>query len=393
VNPAATTTVVTSNTNPSAFGASVTFTATVSAPTATGTVTFRDGATVLDTGSLSGGTATFSTSALAGGSHSITAAYGGNTNFGPSTSIAITQTVNPAATTTIVTSNLNPSTFGDSVTFTATVSAPTATGTVTFSDGATVLGTGNLSSGTATFSTAALAGGPHSIKAAYGGSANFGASTSAAITQNVNLVVTPSAGTNGSISPSSQQTVNYNATTQFTIMPDPGYHIVTPVGGTCGGSLAGNTYTTNAITANCTVAATFAVDTFTVSTSAPPNQGSFTPTSQVVNLNSTATFTVDAKNSYYITSVSGCDGTQFNNIDPTVTTRQYTTGPITGNCTVTATYADAILAPIGATQGIGFGSLGAMSFLLNHRLFGNLFRRRRKQNGSRGNLTREDRRV
>jgi len=67
--------------------------------------------------------------------------------------------------------------------------------------------------------------------------------------------VTPSAGSNGSINPSSQQTINSGSTTVFTVTPNPGY--TTSVGGTCGGSLVGTTYTTNAITANCTVSATF----------------------------------------------------------------------------------------------------------------------------------------
>jgi hypothetical protein len=383
VDPAATTTVVTSNLNPSTYGASVIFTATVTPLTATGTVTFYDGGSQLGTGSLSGGTATFSTAALAGGAHSITAAYGGSTNFTTSTSAAITQTVDRATTTTVVTSNLNPSTYGASVTFTATVTPPTATGTMTFSDGGAVLGIGSLSGGTASFSIAALAGGPHSITAAYGGDANFAPSTSAPFTQNVNLVVTPSAGTNGAISPSTPQTVNYNTTQQFTITPDTGYHIVTPVGGTCGGSLEGNTYTTNAITVNCTVAATFAINSYTVSTSAGFG-GSIAPTSVTVNYNLKTTLAVSAIPLYYITSVSGCSGAGYSNTDPSVTTYDYTTGSMTGDCTVSATYDVAPLAPIGATHGIGFGSLGAMSFLLNHNLFGNLFRRRRTQKGSRG---------
>ncbi len=387
VNPATTTTVVTSNSNPSTYGASVTFTATVTPSTATGTVTFNDGAAVLGTGSLSAGIATFSTAALAGGAHSITAAYGGSTNFTTSTSAAITQTVNPAVTTTVVASNLNPSASGASVTFTATVSAPAATGSLTFYVDATVLGTGSLSGGQASLTTSLLPVGPHSITAAYGGNANFAPSTSTPITQNVNPVVTPSAGTNGAISPNTPQTVNHGSTTVFTVTPATGY--TAAVGGTCGGTLVGTTYTTNAITANCTVAATFAINTFTVSTSAPAAEGKFTPASQVVNYGSTTTFTVDAKSLYYITSVSGCGGTPFNNTDPTVLTYQYTTGAISADCTVTATYDLVTAALVGATQGIGFGSLGAMSFLLNHKLFGNLFRRRRKQNGSRDNLSKK----
>jgi hypothetical protein len=66
--------------------------------------------------------------------------------------------------------------------------------------------------------------------------------------------VTPSAGTGGTINPNTPQTVNHNATTQFTVTANAGY--TASVGGTCGGSLNGTTYTTNAVTGNCTVSAT-----------------------------------------------------------------------------------------------------------------------------------------
>jgi hypothetical protein len=92
----ATTTSVASSQNPSTYGASVTFTATVSPSDATGTVTFKDGATTLGTGTLSGGTATYSTSALSVSGHSITAEYGGDSDYAASTSSALTQTVNKA---------------------------------------------------------------------------------------------------------------------------------------------------------------------------------------------------------------------------------------------------------------------------------------------------------
>jgi autotransporter-associated beta strand protein len=87
----------------SVYGQTVTFTATVSAGvsetgTPTGTVTFEDGATLLGTESLSGGTTTFTTSALALGSHCVTAAYGGDSNFVGSTPYGCTQTVVDAAT-------------------------------------------------------------------------------------------------------------------------------------------------------------------------------------------------------------------------------------------------------------------------------------------------------
>ncbi len=72
--------------------------------------------------------------------------------------------------------------YGDAVTFTATVtvSGGPATGTVTFKDGATVLGTGTLDgAGQATFATSTLAVASHSITATYGGDATFGGSVSA----------------------------------------------------------------------------------------------------------------------------------------------------------------------------------------------------------------------
>ena len=97
-----TTTGLTSSVHPwSVFGQPVTFTATVTANspgagTPTGTVTFKDGSSTLGTGTLNGsGQATFTTSTLAVGSHSITASYGGDASFKGSTSPKFTQTVNP----------------------------------------------------------------------------------------------------------------------------------------------------------------------------------------------------------------------------------------------------------------------------------------------------------
>ncbi len=89
------TVAVTSSLDPSIFSQSVTLTATVTGNhgTATGTVTFKDGTTVLGTATLSGGKGTLTTSALVDGSHSITAVYGGNANYGQTTSLPLTQTV------------------------------------------------------------------------------------------------------------------------------------------------------------------------------------------------------------------------------------------------------------------------------------------------------------
>jgi hypothetical protein len=220
--PATTTTSVTSSLNPSTFGQGVTFTATVTTGTGTptGTVTFFDGATNIGSGTLSGNTATITTTSLATGSHSITANYAGNANYAASTSPVLTQTVNaapPATTTTTVTSSLNPSTAGQSVTFTATVATGTGTptGTVTFFDGATNIGTGTLSGNTATFTTTSLATGSHNITANYAGNANYAASTSPVLTQTVNAA--PLATTTTTITSSNNpstfgQSVTFTAT-------------------------------------------------------------------------------------------------------------------------------------------------------------------------------------
>src|SRR6266478_4136031 len=96
------------------------------------------------------------------------------------------------ATTTSLTSTPNPSTVGQAVTLTATVRpvAPAtgvATGTVTFRDGAATIGTATLgATGSASISVTTLAAGTHSLTAAYGGSLDFLASTSAAVSQVVN---------------------------------------------------------------------------------------------------------------------------------------------------------------------------------------------------------------
>ena len=94
VNIGAATTTLVSSLNPSMFGQSVTLTATVSSTAATGTVAFKDGANTLGMGNVSNGMATFTTSALAVGQHSLTAIYSGDANDASSSSAALTQTVN-----------------------------------------------------------------------------------------------------------------------------------------------------------------------------------------------------------------------------------------------------------------------------------------------------------
>lgn len=141
--------------------------------------------------------------------------------------------------------------------------------------------------------------------------------------------VTPSPGANGSMIPAVPQTVNYNQTASFTVTPDVGYHIVSVTG--CNGTLNGNIYTTEPITADCSISAAFAINTYTV-TPSPGASGSMIPAvPQTVNYSQTTSFTVAANTGYHIASVTGCDGS--------LNGGTYTTGPITADCTVTASYA------------------------------------------------------
>ena len=179
-------TSLSSSPNPSTYGTSVGLTATITPNTATGSVSFYDGGSMIGSGTVSAGIATMSTSSLSVGSHSLTATYGGNPMLLPSTSGVDTQTVNKGSSSTSVRSSSNPSTYGSSVTFTATVTPSSATGTVTFYDNGGQIGTGSLSGGSATFSTSTLAVGSHPITASYGGSGNYNGSTSTTLTQTVN---------------------------------------------------------------------------------------------------------------------------------------------------------------------------------------------------------------
>lgn len=91
-------------------------------------------------------------------------------------------------TTLALISSLNPSVFGDSVIFTATVTPTNATGTVTFKAGATTLGTGTLTGGVATLTNNTLTAGNQSLTAEYAGATTYAAATNApALAQTVHL--------------------------------------------------------------------------------------------------------------------------------------------------------------------------------------------------------------
>lgn len=191
-------TALTESLSTSVYGQSVTFTTVTTSPTTgtiTGTVNFYDGALLIGTGTISGDKASVTTTTLAVGAHSIVATYLGSTSYATSTSNTVAHTVNVAATGTTLTSSPNPSVFGQSVTYTATVTAVapgggTPTGLVTFLNGTTTIGTGTLSGGKAIITNNTLPIGTSSITAKYDGSASYTASTSSALTQKVNPTAT-----------------------------------------------------------------------------------------------------------------------------------------------------------------------------------------------------------
>lgn len=150
---------------------------------ATGTVTFYEGSTELGTGTISDGVATYTTTALAEGTQTLTAVYGGDTTYEASTSAAISVVVSESLTTTTTTlsSSTTDTIYGASVTLTALLSATAASGTVTFYNGTTILGTSTLSAGVAALTITTLSVGTNNITATYIGDSVYASSTSGSV--------------------------------------------------------------------------------------------------------------------------------------------------------------------------------------------------------------------
>ena len=204
--PITTKTVLTPAPNPSVFGGTVVLSATVARSSGTGTpsgtVNFYRCATaacngtptLLGSGTLSSGKATYSTSILPVGSTYVEAVYEGVPgSFSASTSNVVTQVVTaPVTTTTALASSPNPSGFGKSVTLIATVTkssgSGTPSGTVSFYLGTptgthSLVGTATLTSAKATLVTSLLPAGTDSLYVVYSGDSNFSGSTSPVISQ------------------------------------------------------------------------------------------------------------------------------------------------------------------------------------------------------------------
>jgi hypothetical protein len=144
-------------------------------------------------------------------------------------------------------------------------------------------------------------------------------------------LVTPSAGSGGSITPSTPQIAIYGLmTTTFTLTPAAGYGISSVTG--CGGILSGNTYTTERITNDCGVSVSFATNSITASAN---KGGSISPSGVTwVPNGDSQSYTITPNTGYQITNVL-VDGVSVGAVS------SYTFTNVTGNHTIAATFAAA----------------------------------------------------
>jgi large repetitive protein len=171
---------------PSTFGSPVTFTSTISNAQDNCTFRFAVDGTFVGNGSTSGSTATFTTSTLTAGSHTINATCTANNNFAPVAAPALTQVVNQATPTLSLSTSGTPSIFGNPVTFTSTISNAQDSCTFRFSVDGTFVGNGTTNGSTATFTTSTLTAGSHTINATCTANNNFAPVGAPALTQVVN---------------------------------------------------------------------------------------------------------------------------------------------------------------------------------------------------------------
>jgi hypothetical protein len=250
--------------SPSVNGQAVTLTATVTPAVSVGTVTFSQGNTMVCTTPVTAGTASCPDSGLGQGSYSFSASYsdqsGSYLPSGPATAIT---TVAAAATTTTLTAPAS-SAFGAKVPLSAQVKVTspgsgTPTGTVTFYDGSSIIGTGTLAlngaADVASISVSAFQAGTQSLSAVYGGSASFTGSSSASVPVTVGVTFTKAISTSysGPVTVTSGQTllITGKVSGPVTVLPGGGLEVdngavsgpITTVGaigvGLCGATVSG----------------------------------------------------------------------------------------------------------------------------------------------------------
>ena len=292
-----TTVTVASSANPVTVGGSVTFTvnATSAGAVPTGTVTLLDGSVVLASASVTkNGSASFTFSNLTAGSHSITADYVGDSSNAAGNSAPLIQVVNEvkAPTVTLLAASASPVNAGGSLTLTATVAVATPgsgtgaiTGSVTFTNNGTSLGTANVAAnGTGTITVSTLTVGSHTLTAAYAGNTAYATSTSAPLTEVVNLAVTQMA-VSSSANPSNSGAPLTLTANVFSNGGTPTGSIIFLDGGTAIGTAAINSQGVATLPVAGS-AWTTGIHTLTATYAGDVNDGSCaaSPVSEVVNL-------------------------------------------------------------------------------------------------------------
>ncbi|TAG28716.1 MAG: hypothetical protein EAZ37_00790, partial [Burkholderiales bacterium] len=143
------------------------------------------------------------------------------------------------------------------------------------------------------------------------------------------VTVSISGAANGTISPSGTVAADFGAGSEFSVTPGFGY-VADMSDSSCGGILNGLTYKTDPVTANCTVIAKFVLPARTVTATASGN-GTISPPSRSVQDGATTQFTVTPNAGHYATMGGSCPA-------GTLVSNTYTTGAITADCDVSATF-------------------------------------------------------
>ncbi|KZX00334.1 hypothetical protein JL49_12030, partial [Pseudoalteromonas luteoviolacea] len=189
---------------------------------------------------------------------------------------------------------------------------------------------------TAQFEVSVDAG--HNLVAVEGcsGTLNGSIFTTAPITANCQVnanfnidsyIVSATSGVGGSISPASK-IVEHGKAVSFIVGIEDGYSLSEVSG--CNGTLNGSIFTTGAVTQNCSIRAEFTLNHYTLNSVANEG-GSISPATQVVAHGNRTTFTLSADENYSVRSVVGCGGE--------LTGNTYTTGLVTSDCKVEASFA------------------------------------------------------
>ncbi len=259
----------------------LTATVTGSSPPNGGTVKFFDGGTQIgSTQTLASGSAAITTQFSGAGTHNLTATYGGDSNDGASTSAIVGFVVAQFATTTALSATSSSAALGSPVTFTAAISGSVPdvpTGTVTYKDGGTTIGTASLDGhARATLTTTSLAAGSHTITANYGGDSENQSSMSSGVTFNV---------TNGNVTDfaigstiANQQTLGagQSMTIPVTLTGASSFNGTVTV--TCSGLPTGAVCTSSPVT----VSGTTPVSVNVTLTTTGSNSGSVTPMARAI---------------------------------------------------------------------------------------------------------------